>query len=142
MARWELITKTDDGHKFFWDNQNQSVAIADMSGLTSDKTEGGILTINTDRECNIVKDLKGKLYIEFPVLHESGHFFVIFPLDEVDLPKLDEYIDLKFKENQLTKNLVRNFNFIINQNFLFKNYIVGMYLLAGILLLMIILSKC
>jgi hypothetical protein len=47
--RFELLFRPVHGHRYWRDNQTNLVAISDESGSTPDRTDDGVLWLDTDR---------------------------------------------------------------------------------------------
>jgi hypothetical protein len=68
MERFEYIWKAPRGHKFFEDNTNGRLAIADDSGDRPDQTDDGVLWVDQRRPVRETRD--GSMLL--PLLHEDG----------------------------------------------------------------------
>jgi hypothetical protein len=71
--RFELLGRVEkNGHRIFWDKKTSQYAIADNSGHTPDRTDDGILFIDTNRitERGLTLDREGSVTV--PLLKETG----------------------------------------------------------------------
>jgi hypothetical protein len=69
--RWTLVKSFPGSHKYFRDNRNNRLAIADYSGETPDKTDDGILYVDTKSPIIVSWHRGGDTY-SIPLIEPDG----------------------------------------------------------------------
>jgi hypothetical protein len=71
-SRWTLLRSVNGGHRFFQCTQTLKIALADSSGSTPDKTEDGILWLDSTRPLEVGVHTLGPVVFCPLVKHRTG----------------------------------------------------------------------
>jgi hypothetical protein len=69
---WTKLFSIRGGHKYFRDEITKKIALADNSGSTPDRTDDGVLWLDTSRCVCIATDSTHRTWISIPVLKEHA----------------------------------------------------------------------
>lgn len=68
---WTLLVKVPKGHRFFRDENTRQIAIADASGATPDRTDDGVLWIDTRRMFRVGAGKYGT-FVDTPLVRDGA----------------------------------------------------------------------